>query len=158
MPFLHEVVVTESIEITTSPAMLFSCLTSIVDNEGFKRLNADNISFCWLKGQPWVEGSIARAEKYLHGKPHRFRFKVTKIVPDRHIEYRPTSGFMRLFFPKKEFIIENAGDDCRFISSATFRIGWIGKRFFQGKIDEGLSSFRAYLQDEGKNLKKMLEA
>jgi len=157
MPFLHKVVVAESIEIKTSPAVLFSCLTSIVDDAGFKRLNADNISFCWLKGVPWAEGSIAYAVKYLHGKPHKFKFVISKVVHDRHIEYRPVSRLMRWFFPKKEFILEQTTNGCRFISSATFMVGWIGKKFFKKKIDDGLSSFRVYLQEEGKNLKKMLE-
>ena len=158
MPFLHEIVVTESIEIETSPAKLFSYLIGIVDDAGFKTLNADNISFCWLKGEPWVEGSIAYAEKYLHGKPHKFKFIISKVVPNRYIKYRPTSGLMRRFFPKKEFIIEQTSDGCRFISSATFMIGWIGKTFFKRKIEDGLSVFRAYLQEEGKNLKRLLEA
>ena len=158
MPFFSDVVVTESIEIRTLPAELFSYLTSIVDDKGFKTLNADNISFRWLKGKPWIEGSIACAEKYLHGKIHRFKFIVTKVVLDRHIQYSPTSRLMRCFFPKKEFIIEQTSNGCSFISSATFRIGWIGKKLFGGKIDEGLATFRAYLQEEGKNLKKILEA
>lgn len=158
MPFLHEIVVEESIEIATSPAKLFSYLTSIVDNASFKALNADNISFSWLNGDPWVEGSIAYAEKYLHGKPHTFKFIISKVVPNRYIEYRPTSRLMRSFFPNKYFMMEQTPHGCRFISSATFRIGWIGKRFFQRKIDEGLSSFRAYLQNEGQTLKTILEA
>jgi len=158
MPFLHDIVVKESIEIKTSPAELFSYLIGIVDGEGFKTLNADNISFHWLKGEPWEEGSIAYAEKCLHGKPHRFKFIISTVAPNRHIEYRPASRLMRMFFPKKEFIIEQTTNGCRFISSATFRTGWIGKKFFRRKIDDGLSIFRAYLQEEGKNLKKMLEA
>jgi hypothetical protein len=158
MPFLHEIVVKESFDIVTTPTNIFSYLTSIVDTESFKTLNADNISFCWINGEPWVEGSIAYAVKYLHGKPHKFKFIVTKVVPNRYIEYRPTSRLMRSFFPKKYFMIEQTTIGCRFISSATFRIGWIGKRFFQRKIDAGLSSFRIYLQNEGKNLKNILEA
>jgi hypothetical protein len=158
MPFLHKIVITEAIEIKTSPAKLFSYLIGIVDDAGFKTLNADNIRFCWLKGEPWAEGSIAYAEKYLHGKPHRFKFLISKVVPNRRIEYEPVSRLMRWFFPKKEFIMEQTTNGCRFISSATFMIGWIGKKFFKKKIDDGLSNFRAYLQEEGKSLKKILEA
>lgn len=158
MPFLDDVVVTESIEIKTSPAELFSYLIGIVDDEGFKTLNPDNISFRWLKGEPWSEGAIAYAEKSLHGKPHRFTFIISRVVPNRHIEYRPASRVARVFFPKKEFIMEQTAHGCRFISSATFRTGWIGKKLFKSKIDAGLSIFRAYLQEEGKNLKRILEA
>jgi hypothetical protein len=155
---LHNIVLTESIEIEATPEKLFNYLISIVDDESFKRLNTDNISFRWLKGQPWTVGSIAQAEKYLQGKPHGFRFVVSKVVPHHHIEYMPASRLMRVFFPKKEFIIERQENTCLFVSSATFRIGWIGETFFKKKIDEGLLSFRAYLQEEGKNLKKLMEA
>ena len=158
MPFFEDVVLKESLEINTTPEKLFSYLTSIVDDASFKTLNADNIRFRWVRGDPWAVGSIALAEKYLHGKPHRFRFIVSRVVPDRHIEYMPTSRLMRMFFPKKEFIIEQTDNGCRLISSATFRIGWIGKKFFRKSIDDGLSHFRAYLKEEGRNLSKMLEA
>jgi len=158
MPFFDDVVLKESIEITTTPENLFSYLTSIVDDASFKTLNADNISFRWQQGDPWSVGSIAFAEKYLHGKPHRFRFIVSNIAPHRHIEFMPTSRLMRMFFPKKEFIIEQTDDGCRLISSATFRIGWIGKKLFKKSIDDGLSHFKAYLKEEGKNLRKLLEA
>jgi hypothetical protein len=157
MTVLKDVVITESIEIRTTPERIFAFLTGIIDDAGFKRLNAGNISFRWLKGEPWTVGSIAYAEKYLHGKPHRFKFIISMVVPNQHIAYMPTSRMMRMFFPKKEFIIEKRENVCLLISSATFRIGWIGKTFFKRKIDDGLSHFKAYLNEEGKNLKKLLE-
>jgi hypothetical protein len=158
MSFFDDVVLTESIEIRTTPEKIFAFLTGIIDNASFRRLNAENISFRWIKGESWTVGSIAYSEKYLHGKPHRFKFIISKVVPNRHIEYMPASRMMRMFFPKKEFIIENEENTCLFISSATFRIGWIGKAFFKRKIDDGLSHFQAYLRKEGKNLKNTLEA
>jgi hypothetical protein len=158
MSFFNDVVLTESIEIRTTPERIFTYLTGIIDDASFRTLNDDNISFQWLKGEPWAAGSIAYAEKYLHGKPHRFKFIISRVVPNRHIEYMPTSRMVRKFFPKKEFIIEKKENACLFISSATFRIGWIGRAFFQRKIDDGLSHFKAYLNKEGKSLKKILEA
>jgi hypothetical protein len=157
MPFFENIILKVPVEIKSSPEKVFEYLTGIVDDASFKTLNADNISFRWLKGDPWTVGSIACAEKYLHGKPHSFRFVVTGLVVNRHIEYIPTSKLIRVFFPKKEFIIAKTDNGCLLTSSATFRIGWIGKKFFKKKIDDGLSSFRVYLQEEGKNLKKMLE-
>ena len=158
MPFFEDVVVAESIPIKTTPEDLFTYLTAIVDDESFKMLNAKNVSFRWLKGEPWTVGSVAYAEKYLHGKLHKFEFVITKIVPNRHIEYMPTSRLTRRLFPKKEFIIEKEGNGCLFISSATFRVGWIGKVFFKNAIEKGLSDFRSYLREEGENLKKILES
>jgi len=54
--------------------------------------------------------------------------------------------------------METEGDGCRFISSATFRIGWIGKAFFKKSIEKGLSDFRIYLREEGENLKRILQS
>lgn len=158
MPFLEDVVLTESIEIKTTPERIFSYLTSIVDDESFKTLHSDNVCFRWLKGQPWMVGSVAYAEKYLHNKLHKFRFVVTEISPNRHIEYAPVSRLMKKFFPRKEFTIERKNDLCIFISTATFRVGWIGKTFFKRSIDNGLASFRKYLREEGENLKTILES
>jgi len=39
---------------------------------------AGTVSFRWLKGQPWVEGSVIYAEEYIHGKLHKLKFKITK--------------------------------------------------------------------------------
>jgi hypothetical protein len=158
MPFFEDVVIAESITIETTPEKLFTYLTGIVDDESFKTLNANNVSFRWLKGRPWTAGSVAYAEKFLHGKLHKFEFVVTRIVPNRHIEYMPTSRLMRRLFPKKEFVIEKGSDSCLFISSATFRVGWIGKVFFKKAIENGLSDFRTYLREEGENLKRILES
>jgi hypothetical protein len=158
MSFFTDIIITETIEIKTIPEKIFNYLTSIVDDESFRTLNANNISFRWLKGKPWVVGSIAYAEKYLHGKPHKFKFIISNVVPNKHIEYMPTSKLIRKFFPKKEFIIENKGDVCLFISSATFRVGWIGRTFFKKATDDGLSDFRMYLKEEGRNLKSIVES
>lgn len=158
MPFFHDIVLSEATEIRTKPENIFNYLTGIDDDESFKKLNADNIGFRWLEGEPWTVGSIACAEKYLHGKPHRFKFIVSRVVPNRHIEYTPVSKLMRIFFPRKEFMIEQKENACLFISSATFRIGWIGRRFFNKAIEQGLSGFRAYLKEEAGSFREALES
>ncbi len=91
MPFFEDIILTEVVEIKTMPEKIFNYLTGIVDDESFKTLNAHNVSFRWLKGQPWMLGSLAYAEKYLHGKLHKFKFIIAKILANKHIEYMPTS-------------------------------------------------------------------
>jgi hypothetical protein len=157
MPFFYDTTITETIEIKTIPEEIFNYLTGIVDDESFRTLNANNIKFRWLTGKPWAVGSIAYAEKYLHGKPHKFEFIISEVVPNKHIEYMPTSKLMRKFFPKKEFIIEKKGTVCLFVSSATFRVGWIGRKFFKKTVEDGLSDFRRYLKEENRNLKRLIE-
>jgi len=158
MPLFKDVIVTESININTTPEKIYNYLTGIVDGDSFKTLNDRNVSFRWLKGEPWTVGSVAFAEKMLHGKKHKFEFIITEMVPNKHLEYSPTSKLVKKFFPKKEFIIAKNDNDCKFITSATFRIGWIGNTFLKKSIDDGLSDFKLYLKEEGQNLKKILES
>jgi hypothetical protein len=46
---------------------------------------------------------------------------------------------------------------CLFIASGTCRLGWIGKTFFNKAIEDGLSSLKKHMKEEGENLKGILE-
>ena len=158
MAFFEEVVLKDSIEINSTAEKVFKFLTSIVDDESYKIWHKeDHVKFRWLKGSPWTEGSVLYAEEYLHGKLHRFKFEIITILPNERIEYAPTSRFIRKFFPKNEFLIEQKENFCTFTAQGTYRVGKIGKLFFQKAIDKGLSSVRKHMQEEGENLKRILE-
>lgn len=159
MPLFEDRILTDSIVINTTPEAVFKFLTSIVDDESYKRWHKeDHVSFRWLKGDPWSKGSVMVAQEYLHGKLHKFIFQVTNIEPFRHIEYSPTSRFMRKFFPKNEFVLEQKGEHCLFTAKGTYRIGWIGKKFFNTAIENGLSSVRKHMKEESENLKYIIES
>ena len=159
MAFFEDVILTDSIEINTTPEKIFSFLTSIVDDDSYRAWHKeDHVGFRWLKGKPWAEGSVIYAEEYIHGKLHKLKFKITKIVPNKKIEYSPVSHFIRKFFPKNEFVIEPKGEFCLFTASGTYRLGWIGKTFFGKAIDKSLASVKKHMKEEGENLKKILES
>lgn len=98
------------------------------------------------------------AEEYIHGKIHKLKFKITKIVPNKKIEYSPVSRFMRKFFPKNEFVIEPKGESSLFIASGTYRVDRIGKTFFKRAIEKSISSVETHMKEEGENLKRILES
>ena len=158
MSFFEDVVLEDSIEIKSNPENIFGFLTSIVDDDSYRAWhNEDHVSFQWLKGRPWEKDSILVAAEYIHGKLHKLKFQITKIVPNQRIEYAPTSRFVRKFFPKNEFIIEPKGDSCQFIAKGTYRVGKIGKIFFKKSIEKTLLSVKKHMLEEGENLKKILE-
>jgi hypothetical protein len=158
MAFLEEITHTDSIEIKTTPENIFNFLAGLVDDESYRAWHpADHVTMRWLKGDPWLEGSVVYAEEYIHGKLHKLNFTVIKVVPNKKIEYAPTSKFLRIYFPKNEFIIEQKGDSCLFIASVTYRIGWIVKTFFKKSLEKGLSSVKKHMKEEGENLKEILE-
>ena len=159
MSFFEEVVLKDSIEIEATAEKIFNFLTSIVDDDSYRAWHKeDHVSFRWLKGNPWAEGSVLYAEEYIHGKLHRLKFEIIKIVPSKRIEYSPTSRFVRKFYPKNEFIIEQKGESCLFTASGTYRVGKLGKIFFKKAIENGLSSVKKHMREEGENLKIILEA
>ena len=53
--------------------------------------------------------------------------------------------------------IEPKGESCLFIATGTYRIGWIGKAFFNAAIEKGLTSVKQHMKEEGQNLKAILE-
>ncbi len=159
MALFEDVVLRDSIEVKTSPEKAFKFLTSIVDGDTYRAWHkGDHVGFRWLQGKPWTEGSVLYAEEYIHGKLHKLKFKITKIVPNEKIEYSPTSCFIRKFFPKNEFLIEQKGESCLFTASGTYRVGKIGKIFFGKSIERALSSVKQHMKEEGENPKRILES
>jgi hypothetical protein len=158
MAILEDVILTDSIKIETTPENIFNFLTSIVDDQSYKAWHKDDhVSFSFLKGKTWTEGSVIYAEEYIHGKLHKLKFKITKVVPNKQIEYVPVSPFLRRYFPKNEFIIEQKEGSCLFIASGTYRLGWIAKTFFKKAVKDGLNSVKKHMKEEGENLKRILE-
>ena len=160
MGFLEDVIITDSIEVKATPEEIYTFLTGIVDDEGYRAWHEqEHVAFRWVKGPPWVEGSVMYVEEYLHGKLHKLKLLVTRIVPNERIEYVPTSRLLRLFLPKNEFIIERTGEETSlFIASGTYRLGWIGKTFFKKAVESALASVRKHMKEEGENLKRILES
>lgn len=158
MALLEDIVLTDSIEIKTTPEKIFNFLTSLVDDESYRAWHHDDhVTLRWLKGRPWEEGSVAYAEEYIHGKLHKLKFVVTKVVPNKEIEYAPVSRLIRRYFPKNKFYIEHKGETCIFIASGIFRLGWLVKTFFKKNLEHGLSSVKKHMKEEGENLKRILE-
>ena len=103
MALFEEITLTDSIEIRTSPEKVFDFLVHLVDDKSYRIWHPeDHIAFRWLKGKPWEEGSEVYAEEYIHGKVHKLKFIVTKVVPGKEIEYVPSSRLLRRFFPKNQ--------------------------------------------------------
>lgn len=76
MAFFEDRVLTESIEIKTTPEKIFNFLTGIVDDDSYRAWHQkDHVRLRWLEGKPWAEGSVMYAEEYLHGKLHKLKLR-----------------------------------------------------------------------------------
>jgi hypothetical protein len=158
MALLEDITLTDSVEIKTTPERIFDFLVNLVDDDSYRIWHPqDHVTFRWLKGIPWEVGSVVYAEEYIHGKLHKLKFIVTKAVRNKEIEYSPLSRFLRKYFPKNTFYIEPKDETCIFTASGTYRVGLIVRTFAKNKLEYGLSSVRKHMQEEGQNLKKILE-
>jgi hypothetical protein len=159
MGLLEDVVLTESIEIKTTPEKIFDFFAHLVDDERYRAWHPDDhVALRWIKGKPWEEGSVVYAEEYIHGKLHKLKFIITEVVPNRKIEFAPLSRLLRIYFPKNTFSIEPRGESCIFTASGWLRIGWLVKTLAKNKLEKGLSSARKHMKEEGENLKRILES
>jgi uncharacterized protein YndB with AHSA1/START domain len=158
MKVLEDIVLTDSVEIGVSAEKVFDFFLQIVDDASYRTWHpADHVAFRWIRGNPWEEGSVAYAEEYLHGKLHKAKFRVSKVVPNKEIEYAPVSRLLRVFLPENRFEIEPSGEGCMFTAKVHVRIGRIGKALAKRKLEAGLSAVRKHMKEEGENLKRILE-
>jgi len=159
MKLLEDVILTDSIEIETTPEKVFGFFLQIVDDASYQAWHPeDHVTFRWIKGEPWQKDSVAHAEEYIHGKLHKLKFLITEVVPNRKIEFAPLSRFLRIFFPKNTFSIEPKEHSCVFTASGHLRIGRLAKTLARKKLEHGISCVRKHMKEEGENLKRILES
>jgi len=148
----------DSIEVKAPPEKVFQWLTQrMMDRESYQAWHPDHVDIRWIKGKPLQEGSIVYAEEYLHGDLHKLKFRITKIVPNRLIEYRCLFP-LSIIAPGNKFIIEPKGRDvCIFTATGTLRIP---RRLFvriHKNHKHKIEDTQQHMKEEGLNLKKALE-
>ena len=158
MKLLEEIVIEDSIEIYAEPEAVFKFLLNLKDDDSYQAWHPkDHISFRWVKGKPWEVGSVVYAKEYIHGVVHTLKFIVTKMIPNRLIEYTPTFRLYRIFIPKNSFILEPTSKGCLFKAVGIYRVGRIGKLIAKKRITKGIASIQKHLREEGEFLKQSVE-
>jgi len=147
-----------SIEIKTPPEKVFQRLTQrMMNKESYQAWHSDQADIRWIKGEPLCEGSIIYAEEYLHGYLHKLKFRITKIVPNRLIEYRCLFP-LSIITSGNKFLIEPKGRDGRiFTAMGGLRIlRWLFVRLHK-KHKHKIENTQQHMKQDGLNLKKALE-
>jgi len=158
MRLLEDIILKDSIEINASPEAVFNFLVDITNDKSYNIWHPqDHVAFCWIKGEPWKESSVLCAKEYLTGELHTLTFHLTKVIPNKVIEYVPSLWLLRIYYPKNSFIIEPKQDGCIFTAMGSFRVGRIVKTFAKNKLAGGIASVKKHLKEEGENLKMILE-
>jgi uncharacterized protein YndB with AHSA1/START domain len=158
MKLMEDVFLTDSIEIRTTPEKIFEFFYSLVDDASYRAWHPDDhVAMRWTKGSPWQEGSVIYAEEYIDGELQKLTFVVTRVVPNREIEYVPVSRFRRRYAPKYTFSVEPKDTSSVFTAAVHVRVPLLPRLLAKMKVEGGLSSVRKHMKEEGENLKKILE-
>jgi hypothetical protein len=148
----------DSIEVNATPEEVFTWLAQrFRDKESYQAWHPDHVDIRWIKGEALQEGSVVYAEEYLHGVLHRLKFRITKVVPNRLIEYRSLFP-LSLLASGNSFVIEPRGEGrCTFTAQGNLRLPkWLFKRMHpkhKGKIE----ATERHMREEGEILKKAVE-
>jgi hypothetical protein len=141
-----------------TPEKVFEWLVQrFKDKASYQAWHADHVDMRWIKGEPLKEGSIAYAEEYLHGVLHKLKFRITKIVPNRVIEYSALFP-LSLLAPGNRFLIEPKGEEsCMFTATGSLRLpGWLFGKWNKNLMDK-LEATKRHMKEEGENLKRAIE-
>lgn len=148
----------DSIEVHATPEKVFEWLVQrFKDKESYQAWHSEHVDIRWVKGEPFQEGSIVYAEEYLHGDLHKLKFRITKIVPNRLIEYRSLFP-LSLIAPGNSFLIEPTGENsCTFTAMGSLRFPeWLFKKLHK-KHKHKIEATAQHMKEEGENLKKAVE-
>ena len=159
MKLMEDIFMTDSIEIRRTPEKIFEFFYSLVDDASYRAWHPDDhVTMRWTKGSPWQEGSVIYAEEYIDVELQKLTFIVTKVVPDREVEYVPVSRFRRRYAPKYTFSVEPKDPSSVFTAAVHVRVPLLPRLLAKKKVEGGLSSVRKHMKEEGENLKKILES
>ena len=140
----------DTMEIKTTPDRIFDWLKN--QDKHYLEWHPDHVKCRWVKGKPVEEGSIFYVEEYLHGKLHKLKFLITKIEPNRKIEFKLLFP-MSIICPTGSFIIESREKRCIFTATLSFRFGWLFSKLAKNRVE----AIKKHIKEEGENLKRLLE-
>ena len=106
-------------------------------SENYCAWHTSHITAYWKKGKPNQIGSILYAEEDIEGDMVKFGSKITKLVPNNLFEFE-TVGTMKFLMPR--------GTD--------FRMGKLLSKIAK----KSMNNIIQHMQEEGENLKKILES
>jgi hypothetical protein len=141
----------ETTRIDASPGEIYGFFEGMDAN--YERWHPDHIEFRWLDGGGLEEGAEAYFEERIAGKLQEKTVRFTGVVPDRYIEFRPTSRLVGLLMPHISFTIEPHEDGCTLTQRIKVRTGPIGARLNRREFD----AVRTHMTEEGENLRDILE-
>jgi Polyketide cyclase / dehydrase and lipid transport len=141
----------ETTRVNASPEEVYHFFETMDVN--YQRWHPDHILFRWSTGDGLKQGAIAYFEERIAGKKQKKTVKFTEVVPDRHIESKPTSRLVGILMPSISFTIKPHENGCDLTQRIKVRTGPIGAWLNRREFD----AVRTHMREEGENLKTIIE-
>lgn len=155
MSIYTQFIVKSSTEIKTTPEEIWNFFKNIEEN--YKMWHPkDHVYFHWIKGTPLEVGSKFDSEEAVDG--HKVRIKGTCIESEKNkiIVFKPNWP-VSFICPRIEWIIEKKGENSVFIANTYYKFGKMYLKTKKEKVDFILKIAQNHMDEEGGNLKKILE-
>ena len=149
---------TDTIEIHAPAVKVYEQLASyLTSKESYLSWHPEHVDLRWIKGEPVREGSILYIEEYLQGYLHKLKYRMTRIVPNESIAYRPLFP-LSVIATGNTFKIESRGEDrCVFSADGHIRFPlWLFKKMHK-KHEGKLVASKQHMKEEGENIKQAVE-
>lgn len=143
----------DEIEIGVSAETAFGFFEAMEAN--YTRWHPDHRRFEWRKGRGIAVGNVFWFEEVIGGKVLRKEVRITEVVPGRYFAFTLVNPLMRFFLPLLSFGFEPHGTGCIFRAELRLHgIGPLGRRLNRREFD----AVDTHISEEGRNLKRLLEA
>jgi len=149
----------DSIEIRASARDVYARLVEFLSSrESYRAWHPEHVELRWTRGEPMREGSVLYVEEYLQGHLHPLTYRITRIVPNELVAYRPLFP-LSIISTGNAFRIDAIDEArCTFSADGVIRFPlWLFKKL--SKNHEGkLAASKQHMKEEGENLKKAAES
>lgn len=142
-------------EIKTTPEKIWEFFYAIENNYKIWHPECHNY-WHWLKGNPLEIGSKIDSEETIGGHKSKIKATVIASVKNKEIALKPVFP-LSFMCPKLEWVFEPSGENTLFIARTHYKFGRIFLAFKKKTVDEIISLTREHMDEEGDNLKRILE-
>jgi hypothetical protein len=145
----------DSIKIHTTASQVFDWLRKMPQE--YRSWHPDHVACRVLHGSMLEVGSEIECEEYLHGKLHSMRFQMTKVEPNKRIE------FLIVRMGRGAFEVQENGDSVRFVAELDIGsdspiIGSLFDFIFSWFFRQRIDAMQRHMAEEGANLKAILDS
>ncbi len=140
----------DSIEINAPADKIFNWFSNLEQN--YKDWHPDHRDARWIGEKSINPGAIFYAEEYLHGEPHKIKFRLQRVEPNKLIEFKNLFS-LSLIYPGGSFVFESKGPTTLFTSNLLFKMEYLLSRLAKRQ----LKALNQHMKEEVINLKKLME-